>query len=268
MLSRLVIPFLPRSKRLLISWLQSPSAVILEPRKIKSDTVSTVSPSICHEVRVPDAMILFFWMLSFKPTFSLSSFTFIKRLFSSSLSAMRVVSRRLTRTGIVCEKWIQCRLLSLHWLCPPQRCFVLWAETNFGAYTPLGRGGWLWVLRGIFPKLSSSSWLLVYDAWFHTAVSGGLPVTIEGDSAGRGCCGRRVRPAHKPGAGSTWPEEPSASCLQGGPGTRRSPVIPEGAVWTRALMTCRVKQDRNPNRKVPSMLLASPLVILWLQNSA
>ena len=50
MLSTLVITFLPRSKRLLISWLQSPSAVILEPRKIKSDTVSTVSPSICHEV--------------------------------------------------------------------------------------------------------------------------------------------------------------------------------------------------------------------------
>ena len=50
MLSRLVITFLPRSKRLLISWLQSPSAVILEPPKIKSDTVSTVSPSISHEV--------------------------------------------------------------------------------------------------------------------------------------------------------------------------------------------------------------------------
>ena len=56
--SRLVITFLPRSKRLLISWLQSPSAVILEPRKIKSATVSTVSPSICHEVRGSDAMIL------------------------------------------------------------------------------------------------------------------------------------------------------------------------------------------------------------------
>ena len=50
MLSRLVIAFLPRSKRLLISWLQSPSAVIWEPKKIKSDTVSTVSPSISHEV--------------------------------------------------------------------------------------------------------------------------------------------------------------------------------------------------------------------------
>ena len=57
MLSRLVITFLPKSKHLLISWLQSPSAVILEPRKIKSATVSTVSPSICHEVMGPDAMI-------------------------------------------------------------------------------------------------------------------------------------------------------------------------------------------------------------------
>ena len=57
MLSRLVIAYLPRSKRLLISWLQSPSAVIFEPPKIKSDTVSTVSPSICHEMMGPDAMI-------------------------------------------------------------------------------------------------------------------------------------------------------------------------------------------------------------------
>ena len=92
-LSSLVIAFLPRSKHLLISWLQSPSTVILESPKIKSVTVSSVSPSICHEVIELDAMILFFWMLSFKPTFSLSSFTFIKRLFSSSfLSAIRVVS--------------------------------------------------------------------------------------------------------------------------------------------------------------------------------
>ena len=60
MLSRLVIIFLPRSKRLLISWLQSPSAVILEPPKIKSDTVSTVSPSISYEVMGPDAMIYIF----------------------------------------------------------------------------------------------------------------------------------------------------------------------------------------------------------------
>ena len=60
MLSGLVITFLPRSKRLLISWLQSPSAVILEPGKIKSDTVSTVSPSISHEVMGPEVMILVF----------------------------------------------------------------------------------------------------------------------------------------------------------------------------------------------------------------
>ena len=60
MLSRLVITFLPRSKCLLISWLQSPSAVILEPKTIKSATVSTVSPSICYEVMGPDAMILVF----------------------------------------------------------------------------------------------------------------------------------------------------------------------------------------------------------------
>ena len=85
--------FPPGSKRLLISWLQSPSAVILEPKKIKSVTISFVSPSICHEVMELDAMILGFWMLSFKPAFSFSSFTFINRLFSSSLlSAIRVVS--------------------------------------------------------------------------------------------------------------------------------------------------------------------------------
>ena len=68
MLSRLVKTFLPRSKRLIISWLQSPSAVILEPSRVKS---LTVSASICHEVMGPNVMILVFWMLSFKPTFSL-----------------------------------------------------------------------------------------------------------------------------------------------------------------------------------------------------
>ena len=69
MLFRLVIAFLPRSKCLLISWLQSPSAVILEPEKVKSITVSIVSPSISHEVMGPDVMILVFWMSSFKPSF-------------------------------------------------------------------------------------------------------------------------------------------------------------------------------------------------------
>ena len=96
-LSRFVITFLPRSKRLLISWLQLPSAVILELKKRKSVTASTLSPFICHEVMGQDAMILVFLILSFKPDFSLSSFT-IKRLFnSSSLSAIEVVSSAYLR---------------------------------------------------------------------------------------------------------------------------------------------------------------------------
>ena len=91
MLSRFVTAFLPRSKHLLISWLQSPSAVILEQKKRKS--VSTVSPSIYHKVIGLDAMILVFWMSSLTPAFLLSAFTFIKRLFTFSLlSAIRVVS--------------------------------------------------------------------------------------------------------------------------------------------------------------------------------
>ena len=98
MLSRLVMAFLLRSKRLLISWLQSTSIMIWEPQKIKSLTVSIVSPSICHEVMGADAMILVFRMLSFKPDFSLSSFTFIKWLFSSFLlSTIRVVSSAYLR---------------------------------------------------------------------------------------------------------------------------------------------------------------------------
>ena len=97
-LSRLVITFLPRSMCLLMSWLQSPSAVILEPPKIKSDTVSNVLPCISHEVMGPDAMVFIFRMLSLKPNFSLSSFTFIKRLFSySSHSAIRIVSSAYLR---------------------------------------------------------------------------------------------------------------------------------------------------------------------------
>ena len=85
MLSRLIITFLPRSKHVLISWLQSPSAVILESPKMKSATVSTYLPW-CNGTRCHD---LSFLNVEFKPTFSLSSFTFIKRLFSSSLSAIR-----------------------------------------------------------------------------------------------------------------------------------------------------------------------------------
>ena len=73
MLSRSVIVFLPRSKHLLISWLQSPSAMILQPKKIKSVTISIVSLSICHEAMGLNAMIFIFWMLSFRPAISLSS---------------------------------------------------------------------------------------------------------------------------------------------------------------------------------------------------
>ena len=94
MLPMLVIAFLPRGECLLISWLQSPSAVILEPKKIKSLTVSIVSTSIYHEVMGQDSMILVFWMLRFKPAFSLSCFTFI---FSSLLSAIRVISSAYLR---------------------------------------------------------------------------------------------------------------------------------------------------------------------------
>ena len=109
MLSMLVIAFLPRSQRLLISELQSPSAVILEPPKIKSLAVSIAFPSIYHEVMRPDAMILVFWMLSFKPTFSLSFFTFIRRLFSSSsLFAIRVVLSAYLRLLVFSQQfWFQ-----------------------------------------------------------------------------------------------------------------------------------------------------------------
>ena len=78
MLSSLVIAFLPRSKCFLISWLQSQCAVISESPKIKSLTISIVSPSICREVMALDPVFLVFSVLSYKPTFSLSSFTFIK----------------------------------------------------------------------------------------------------------------------------------------------------------------------------------------------
>ena len=96
MLPRLVIAFLPRTKHLLISWLQSPTIVILEPQKIVCHCFR------CFPICLPwsdgtECHDLSFWMLSFKPTFSLSSFTFIKRLFSSSLSAVRVVSSAYLR---------------------------------------------------------------------------------------------------------------------------------------------------------------------------
>ena len=138
MLSRLVIIFLPRSKHLLISWLQSPSAVILEPPKIKSDTVSTVSPSIYHEVMGPDAIIFVFWVLSFNPTFSLSFFIFIRRLFSSSsLSAIRVVSSAYLMLLIFFfrQSWFQLVLLPAFLLM--YSAYKLTSLSQFGT--------WLWI---------------------------------------------------------------------------------------------------------------------------
>ena len=96
MLYRFVIAFLPGSKCLLISWLQSPSTVILEPQKIKSVTFSTVSPSICHEVMGLDVKILVFWMLAFKPTFS------TYRLYKNLIDCIKAASE-IDRKTEVCS---------------------------------------------------------------------------------------------------------------------------------------------------------------------
>ena len=106
-LSRLITDFLPKSKCLLISWLWSPSAGILEPKKIKSLTVSIVSPSISMKWwdQMPWSSFFEYWIL--KSAFSLFSFTFIKRLFSSSLlSAIRVVSFAYLRL-LIWQSWFQ-----------------------------------------------------------------------------------------------------------------------------------------------------------------
>ena len=95
MLSRLVIAFLPRSKCLLISQLQSPSAVILEPKKMKFLSVSIVVPSICHEVMGLDAMIFIFWMLSFKPAF----FTLLLHFHQE---AVRLLFTFCHKDGVIC----------------------------------------------------------------------------------------------------------------------------------------------------------------------
>ena len=120
-LSRLVIAFLPRSKYLLISWLQSLSTVILEPRKIKSATVSVYSPSVCHEVMGLDAIILVFLMVSFKPAFYFA-FSFMKRLFSSSsFSAIRWY--HLPDGDIICISESESEVTkSCPTLCDPMDC--------------------------------------------------------------------------------------------------------------------------------------------------
>ena len=143
MLSRLVIAFLPRSKCLLISWLQSLSAVILEPKKIKSLTVSLVFTSICYEVIGPDVMILVFWMLSFEPAFH--SLTFIKRLFSSSsLSTIRVVSSTYLRLLIF--------LLAI--LIPAYASSILAFHMMFSSYKLNNQGDDIQLWHNLFPILN------------------------------------------------------------------------------------------------------------------
>ena len=142
MLSRFVIAFLPRSKHLLISWLQSPSSVISEPKKMKFLTVSIISPSICHEVMGSDAMILVSWMLSFKSTYSLSSFTFIKRLFSSSsLYAVTVVS----------AAYLKLLIFLLAILIPACASSSLIFHMIYSAYKLNKQGNKIWPLHTLFP---------------------------------------------------------------------------------------------------------------------
>ena len=111
MLSGLVIAFLPRSKCLLISWLQSLSEVILDPKKIKSVTVPFYPPSICHEVVGPDAMFFTFWMLSFK------------QLFHSTFSPSWRVS--LVPLRFLLEVWCHLHIWG-YWYFSQQSWFSLW----------------------------------------------------------------------------------------------------------------------------------------------
>ena len=145
MLSRLVIVFLPRSKRLLISWLQSPSAVILEPKKIVSRCFHFF-PIYLHEVMGLEAMILFFWMLSFKPTFSLVSFTFIRRVFSSSLlPVIRVVSSAYLKLLIFLPTVLNPACASSS----PAFCMMYSAYKYSCLENPMGRGAWWAAVYGV-----------------------------------------------------------------------------------------------------------------------
>ena len=142
-LSRLVTAFLPRSKCLLISWLQSPSAVILGPPQNKVCHCFHCFPSICHEVMGQDTTILVFWMLSFKPTFSFSTFTFLKRLFSSSLPAISVVSsaylRLLTFLSAVLIPVCASSLHSHFYPIPPKAKYfiIVWNVKSVSTFHPL-----------------------------------------------------------------------------------------------------------------------------------
>ena len=120
--TRFVMAFLPRSECLLISRLQSPSPVISKPKQIKSVTVSTFFPSTCHEVMEPDAMILVFWMLSVKATFSVSMFACIQ------------ITILLKRPGIFCTKPGKNMLVKLFQSinkCTSHSCTEFWVTANY-----------------------------------------------------------------------------------------------------------------------------------------
>ena len=145
-LSRFVTAFLPRSNHPLISWLQSPSAVILEPNKKISVTASIFSSTICHAVMEADIMILVFLLYSLKLAHSSSSFTLIKRLFSSSsLSAFRMVSSACLRLLITAS-------------CGEQQLFsscVAWASHSVASL--VAEHG-LWACR--LSSCGTQAWLL------------------------------------------------------------------------------------------------------------
>ena len=139
--SRFVVAFLPRSNRPLISWLQSLSTVILKPKKRKSLTTSTVSPSICHAVMGPDAMILVFLIFSHKPALSFSSFTLIRRLFSSSKCCGHIASYMVVRAKMWFQphliiQWIFCWWSVIH-LCRLKICIISIQFQSFEHESPL-----------------------------------------------------------------------------------------------------------------------------------
>ena len=153
-LSRFVIAFLPRSSHPLISWLRSPSAVVLEPKKKISVTTSIFSPSICHAVMRADIMILVFLSYSLKPAQSSSSFTLIKRLFRSSvLSAFRMVSSACLRL-LITASCSEPRLFS--------RCVA--GASHFGGFSCCGawalgmQAQWLWHTGLVALQRVPSSW--------------------------------------------------------------------------------------------------------------
>ena len=147
-------------------WLQPSSAVILEPKKIKSLTVSIVSPSICHEVMELDLLIFVFWMLSFKPAFSLSSFTYIKRLFSSS---------SLSTITMVLSAYLRLLVFLPAILIPPCGSYSLAFLMMYPEYKLNKQGDNIQPWRTPFPIWKQAlshvrSWLLLLD--LHTGFSG------------------------------------------------------------------------------------------------